>query len=63
MQKGGAGVMTDKKVKEKSKTTTYRFLTEQKKRTLQKLSEVTNSYSSIQNNYLLGWIENTVTTS
>jgi hypothetical protein len=61
MQKGGAGVMTDKK--EKSKTTTYRFLTEQKKRTLKKLSEVTNSCSSIQNNYLLGWIENTVTTS
>lgn len=51
--------MTDKK--EKSKTN--RFLTEQKKRTLQKLSEVTNSCSSIQNNYLLGWIENTVTTS
>lgn len=55
--------MTDKKAKEKSKTTTYRFLTEQKKRTLKKLSEVTNSCSSIQNNYLLGWIENTVTTS
>lgn len=55
--------MTDKKVREKSKTMTYRFLTEQKKRTLQKLSEVTNSCSSIQNNYLLGWIENTVTTS
>lgn len=52
--------MADKK--EKSKTT-YRFLTEQKKRTLQKLSEVTNSCSSIQNNYLLGLIENTVTTS
>ena len=49
--------------KEKPKATTYRFLTEQKKRTLQKLSEVTNSCSSIQNNYLLGWIENTVTTS
>lgn len=55
--------MTDKKVREKSKTTKYRFLTEQKKRTLQKLSEVTNSCSSIQNNYLLGWIENTVTTT
>ncbi|MEE0833235.1 MAG: hypothetical protein UIK37_07405 [Lachnospiraceae bacterium] len=55
--------MTDKKVKEKSKTAAYCFLTEQKKRTLQKLSEVTNSCSSIQNNYLLGWIENTVTTS
>ena len=51
--------MTDKKEKHK----TYRFLTEQKKRTLKKLSEVTNSCSSIQNNYLLGWIENTVTTS
>ena len=61
MQEGGAGVMADKK--EKPKTTTYRFLTEQKKRTLQKLSEVTNSCSSIQNNYLLGWIENTVTTT
>lgn len=53
--------MADKK--EKSKITTYCFLNEQKKRTLQKLSEVTNSCSSIQNNYLLGWIENTVTTS
>jgi hypothetical protein len=52
--------MTDKK--EKSKTT-YRFLTEQKKRTLQKLSEVTNSCSSIQNNYLLGLIENMATTT
>lgn len=51
--------MTDKKEKPK----TCRFLTEQKKRTLKKLSEVTNSCSSIQNNYLLGWIENTVTTS
>lgn len=51
--------MTDKKEKPK----TYRFLTEQKKRTLKKLSEVTNSCSSIQNNYLLGWIENTVTTT
>lgn len=61
MQEGGAGVMADKK--EKSKAVAYRFLTEQKKRTLQKLSEVTNSCSSIQNNYLLGWIENTVTTS
>jgi hypothetical protein len=53
--------MTDKK--EKPKTTTYRFLTEQKKRTLKKLSEVTNSYSSIQNNYLLGLIENMATTT
>lgn len=53
-------MMTDKKEKPK---TTYRFLTEQKKRTLKKLSEVTNSCSSIQNNYLLGWIENTVTTT
>lgn len=53
--------MTDKE--EKPKTTTYRFLTEQKKRTLKKLSEVTNSYSSIQNNYLLGLVENMATTT